>query len=151
MKISLLKDPKNAPMELLLLADPSEDLINQYLPDSFVIVAETKEEIVGICVLLKKGDHEMEVMNLAVKETNQKQGIGKSLLLHAIDFADSNQIKKLWIGTADSSFHQLKLYRKIGFEEVDRIANFFVDHYEEPIYENGLQARDMVRLQLTIS
>ena len=149
-QIRILKPTEKIPLDLLLLADPSVDQINQYLPNSTTLLAETNTEIVGVCVLLKKDSHEMEIMNLAVSEKHQRQGIGSYLLQQALDFASSQKISRLLIGTADSSTHQLNLYQRTGFTEYERISNFFIDHYENPIYENGVQARDMIRLELII-
>jgi len=45
-----------------------------------------------------------------------------------------------------SSLGQLKLYRKLGFNLTEIKKNFFLDHYTEPIFENGIQAKDMLIL-----
>ena len=34
-----------------------------------------------------------------------------------------------------------------GFVNSHIVANFFVDHYEKPIYENGIQLTDMIYLK----
>lgn len=32
----------------------------------------------------------------------------------------------------------------------EKLEDFFIKHYNEPIFENGIQCRDMVRLNLKI-
>lgn len=56
----------------------------------------------------------------------------------------------LVVGTGNSSFDQLALYQKCGFRMKGIIEDYFIEHYEEPIFENGIQCRDMIRLSLKI-
>lgn len=43
------------------------------------------------------------------------------------------------------------LYQKCGFRIVGIDRDFFTDHYPEPIYENGIWCRDMIRLSIHLS
>lgn len=52
----------------------------------------------------------------------------------------------LMIGTGNSSLAQLRLYQRLGFRIVSIVPDFFAN-YPEPIYENGILCRDMVRLR----
>ena len=139
----------NAPMDLLLLADPSEEMINRYLLDSDIFVANEGDNTIGV-LALKKAGNEAEIMNVAVDEHHQGKGIGSALSKHAIEFAKSSGIKKLIIGTADTSTNQQQLYQKLGFEKSGRIKDFFTTHYPEPIIENGVQAKDMIQLEMIL-
>ena len=87
-------------------------------------------------------------MNVAVAEDRQGKGLGKKLILHALEVAKSLGVKKVEIGTGNSSIGQLALYEKCGFQIIGIIENFFIDNYPEPIFENGIQCRDMVRLAI---
>lgn len=142
--------PSNAPMELLLIADPSEEMINRYIPDSEVFVVKDGSETAGVIVIKVEGI-QAEIMNVAVDENHQGKGTGSALIQHAIGFAKSSGIEKLIIGTADTSTSQLRLYQKLGFQICHRKQNFFIDHYNEPIYENGVQAKDMIQLEMIVS
>ena len=139
----------NAPIDLLLLADPSEEMINRYLSDSDLFVAREGDNTIGVLALKKEGN-EAEIMNVAVDEHNQGKGIGSALIRHAIEFAKSSGIEKLIFGTADTSTDQQRLYQKLGFKKAGRIKDFFPTHYPEPIIENGVQARDMIRFEMTL-
>lgn len=138
------------PFDLLLLADPSRDMIDRYLNHSEVYLAKAGDEIMGILVLARTGKS-AEIMNVAVCEGSQKKGIGSMLIQHTIDEAKQMGLQKLYIGTADTSSNQLDLYQKLGFKAVDRLVNFFVDNYNEPIFENGKQAKDMIRLEMSLT
>lgn len=54
------------------------------------------------------------------------------------------------IGTGNSSIQRLALYQKCGFRMASIDHDFFLKHYDEPIYENGIQCMDMVRLSLVL-
>lgn len=132
--------------DLLLLADPSRDCIEEYLRQSEVYTAKRGGELVGVLVCLQHSAALMEIKNIAVKEDLQGQGIGKQLLTKAIALAKDKQYERVCIGTANSSIGQLYLYQKLGFEVNEIIHNFFTDNYPEPIFENGIQAKHMIIL-----
>lgn len=144
------RSDEKLPYNLLLLADPSREMIDRYLADSSVFLAHTTTHTVGVLVL-KIAGHEAEIMNVAVDERLQGKGIGSALIRYAIQKAKEAGLKKLLIGTADTSTSQLKLYQQLGFKQNGRIVNFFVDSYEAPIYENGKQAKDMIRMEMWLT
>lgn len=41
----------------------------------------------------------------------------------------------------------IQFYRKNGFYLSHRIHNFFIDNYDHPMFENGVQLVDMVYLK----
>lgn len=177
--ISLLDREKLLP--LLLLADPDETLIDQYLSSSIVMVAkheskgEEKDDYIGAIVLQRceetsdinadnsyasnavKHDpndemiETIEIMNLAVSPKFQQQGIGRRLLLNAINYAREWGFSGLKIATGNSSVHQLRLYQSMGFEIERVIVDYFVDHYPAPIYEAGIQCRDRIELRRSLN
>lgn len=56
-----------APMELLLLADPSEDRIRSSLSGSKCFVASCDGILVGACVVQPCGAEDYELMSIAVR------------------------------------------------------------------------------------
>ena len=144
--IKQITDKKELPMSLLLLADPSKEQVMSYALKGECYIAVEAGEVVGVYVLLQKDEHTAEIMNLAVAEPRQGKGLGKKLILHALEVAKSLGVKKVEIGTGNSSIGQLALYEKCGFRMTSIIENYFIDNYPEPIFENGIQCRDMVRL-----
>jgi len=55
----------DAPIALLLLADPSEDKLRSYLPASRCFVASSNEVVVGACVVQSLGAGTHELMSIA--------------------------------------------------------------------------------------
>ncbi|MDQ0160764.1 GNAT family N-acetyltransferase [Alkalibacillus salilacus] len=133
-------------MDLLLLADPSEEMIADYLKMGECFVAEIDNRIIGVYVLLPTRPQTLEMVNFAVAEKYHGKGIGKLLVMNAIETAKEMGYKTIEIGTANSSVGQLLLYQKCGFRITGIDVGFFTRHYQEEIFENGIQCTDMVRL-----
>lgn len=134
------------PMDLLLLADPSQKLVKEYLKRGECFVAEKEGDIVGAYVLLPTRPDTMELVNIAVAKKHQGKGIGKQLVRDAIKIAKTKGYKTIEIGTGNSSIGQLALYQKCGFRIIGVDLDFFIKHYPKDLYENGIHCRDMVRL-----
>lgn len=142
-KLNLDEEP---PKDLLLLADPSQRLVDEYLKGGECFVAWGEGQIIGVYVLLPTRTNTVELVNIAVVENHQGKGIGKQLVNHAIQTAWTKGYKTIEIGTGNSSLRQLALYQKCGFRITGVDIDYFVRHYSEEIFENDIQCRDMIRL-----
>lgn len=141
-----LNKDEELPMELLLLADPSEKLVGEYVSRGKCYIMSLDGLIVGTYVLIPTRPETVEIVNVAVNENYHGKGYGKQLVLHAIETAKREGYKTIEIGTGNSGVVQLALYQKCGFRMTSIDRDFFVRHYDEPIFENGIQVIDMVRL-----
>ncbi len=146
----LLKSNSDAPMDLLLLADPSIDLVRTYLKKGLCYVAEHRSDVIGVVLTLETEPGNIEIMNVAVKEDFQNQGIGKKMLKFVIDEIKKTDIKTIEIGTGNPGVHQMLLYQKCGFRIVGVDLDFFRRNYSERIYENGIECRDMIRMKIEL-
>ncbi|MFB9329825.1 GNAT family N-acetyltransferase [Paenibacillus aurantiacus] len=151
LRIRPLRAEETPPYELLLLADPSKPLVDAYLSAGTCHVAELGGETIGVFVLLEKHAGTLEIMNIAVAERYQGRGFGQALLAEAVEEARRRGAVFMEIGTGNSGFQQLYLYQKCGFRMVAIDHDFFVRNYEEPIVENGIPCRDMVRLRMALT
>lgn len=149
MKIRRLAQ-EDPPMDLLLDADPSRELVNAYLQKGITFVAEENRQIIGVYVLMTTEKDNAEIMNIAVSEERQGQGIGRSLLRHAIDHSKKKGCKKIQIATGNSSIGQIALYQKCGFRIIGIDFDYFIENYAEPIYENGILCRDRIRMEMNL-
>lgn len=148
--IKKLEDKENVPYDLLLLADPSKEIVNEYCNRGSCYIACIDNEIVGVYVLIKTRPLTLEIVNIAVDERYQGRGIGKKLIFDAINRARKEGIKTLEIGTGNSSLYQLALYQKCGFRINGVDKDFFKKHYKEKIIENGIECVDMIRLSIDL-
>ena len=138
---------EQAPMDLLLEADPSEEKVRTYLTHSHCYVAQQDGEIVGVYVLCPLKGSAMELMNIAVAPAYQGRGIGSILLRRAITSAQHLGAKRLELGTGSFGY-QLAFYQRAGFRVYAVERDYFLTHYGEPIFEAGIQHKDRLRLAL---
>ena len=138
---------QDAPMALLLLADPSEDKIRAYLPGSRCFVASNGAEMVAACVVKPLGGGCHELMSIAVPPTHQKQGHGAALLQWVIAFFRKAGAHQLEVGTGSFGY-QLAFYQRYGFRVSSIERDFFVNNYPLPTIEDGIALLDMLRLTL---
>lgn len=139
------------PYDLLYEADPSREAVDDYTRRGKCYGAFDSDGLpVGICVLLRTRPFTMELVNLAVCTDFQRRGVGRSLIEYAKHKSRSERCTVLEVGTANAGTGQLAFYQKCGFE-IDGIdRDFFRRNYPEPILENGIECRHMVRLRIEL-
>lgn len=147
LQIELLEKSKELPMHLLLLADPSAEMISEYIHDCWIYTATLNGELIGCYALSPLNETSVEIKNIAVSEECQGKGIGTILIKDAIEKAKELGHMKIQIGTGNSSIGQLALYQKLGFIQTGVIEGFFQKNYPEPIFENGMACLDMIVLE----
>lgn len=139
--------PIDAPVELLLEADPSIKKVTGYLGQSKCFVATVNEVVVGAYVVKAIAPDVYELMNVSVAPPHQQKGIGTMLLKHAISSVREMGARRLEVGTGTFGY-QLTYYQREGFRVSAIERDFFLNNYPEAIYENGIQHKDMLRLIL---
>lgn len=147
MNIIEVTENKKRYLDLLLLADEQEDMIDRYLEKGTMFILED-EGIKAECVVLDVGNGVLEIKNIATDPKFHGKGYGK-ILIEFIADKYQGQFELLQVGTGDSPL-TVPFYEKCGFIRSHRIKNFFVDNYDHPIYECGIQLVDMVYLQRKI-
>jgi ribosomal protein S18 acetylase RimI-like enzyme len=125
--------------------------VRSYLQKGICYIAQLNNEVVAVCLIMETKVNTIEVMNLAVKEEYQNKGIGKRLLLYVIDEIKKGDTKTIEIGTGNPGVVQMLLYQKCGFRIVEIDFDFFRRTHPEPIYENGIECRDMIRMRMDLS
>ena len=143
MNIQKVTGDKKEYLDLLLLADEQEEMVDRYLENSEMFVLDDGG-IKAECVVTKEGDGVYELKNIAVSPACQRKGYGKRLLEFL--FAQYSDCRILFVGTGDCP-SILSFYQSCGFTQSHRVENFFTDHYDHPMYENGVQLVDMVYLK----
>lgn len=134
------------PYELLLLADETRDAIDKYLLSSDVYLVTLNKDNIGVFCLYHQDSETVELKNIAVSENFQRQGIGEQMLTR-IKKICAPKYKRIIVGTADCGISQIRFYEKNGFQKYDVRKNFFIENYPEPIFENGIQLKDMQLLK----
>lgn len=61
------------------------------------------------------GDDSLEIERIYIKNTFQKQGLGKYLLNKALEIALERNKKEIWLGVWEKNENALAFYKKMGF------------------------------------
>ena len=131
-------------MELLLLADEQPQMVERYMNKGRMFVLDD-DGIKAECLVTDEGDGVLEIKNIAVLPHFQRKSYGKAM----IDFlirTFSTTYSVLQVGTGDSPL-TVPFYEKCGFKRHHKIKDFFINNYDHPIIEAGVQLRDMVYLR----
>jgi GNAT superfamily N-acetyltransferase len=144
MRIEKITDNKKQFLDLLLLADESEEMIDKYLPEGDLF-ALYDDDLKSVCVVTEIDKDSCELKNIATYEQYQGKGYGRALIHFMIDLY-KNQYKTMFVGTGETP-KILSFYEQCGFEQSHRIKNFFTDNYDHVMIEDGVQLIDMVYLK----
>ena len=147
MEITEVKEDKKRFLSLLLLADEQENMIDRYLERGTMFILND-DGIKAECVVTDEGNRTLEIKNIAVSPEFQGKGYGKKLINFLMEFY-SKDFDTLQVGSGDSPL-TVPFYEKCGFERHHTIKNFFIDNYDHPIFENGVQLIDMIYLKMSI-
>jgi len=100
------------PLDRTVLSDPEETIIK---PGGMVFFALLNGAVVGTCALIRHTEGLFELSKMAVADAHQRKGIGTQLLSHAIAWARSQSIAKLFVETNTVLESAVRLYQRIGF------------------------------------
>ena len=79
---------------------------------------QEKEEVYGYLIFSEDG----HLISLAVHPKHRRRGIGERLIKKAVE---SLAVKKLWAEVRQSNQGALAFYRKIGFQIVGTVSNYY--------------------------
>lgn len=144
MNIQIISDNKKQFLDLLLLADEQEDMIDKYL-ERGELFALFDDDLKSVCVVTCEGEGIYELKNIATYPQFQGQGYGSQLINYIFDYY-KDRCRIFEVGTGDVP-SILAFYERSGFTISHRVKNFFIDHYDHPIFEEGIQLKDMVYLR----
>ena len=144
MEIREVTHNKKRYLSLLLLADEQESMIDRYLDRGAMYLLED-DGVKALCVVTDEGNGLLELKNLAVEPSFQRQGYGK-LLVDFICRTYAEEYHTLQVGTGDSPL-TLPFYERCGFSPSHVVKDFFLQNYDHPIFVAVKQLIDMVYLQ----
>ena len=136
-------------LPLLLLADDSESEVRAYYQDGdLYALSDQDNHLLGMILVIPKGDGSVELKSVAVDTALHNQGIGKRMLGMVLMDLKRRGVMHVIVGTASCSIGALAFYQKAGFR-IWRIERDFFSAargYPEGTEENGIPLRDMVWL-----
>lgn len=147
MEIRIIDNNKKDFLDLLLLADEQESMIDKYL-DRGTLFALYDDDLKSICVVTDEGNGSYELQNLATYEQFQGKGYGKRLVSHISNYYKDKGTTML-VGTGSVPWI-LSFYECCGFTFSHRLKNYFIEHYDNPIFEEGIQLKDKIYLKMDL-
>ncbi len=122
-----------AQVEYMLNKYQSYDSINQSINDGYIYyLAYYKEGPCGYSAIRK--DNGVFLSKFYVRESHRGLGIGKTMMNTIIDYANENNLDRIWLTCNKFNSNALEIYKKLGFEIVDSIVTdigngFVMDDY----------------------
>ena len=147
LRIRKLSSDEDIPYLLLLLADETIESIDRYIHSSDIYILEQKRKIIAVYATMLIEPGVMEIKNIAVTDESQNKGLGYFLLMDAIGRAREADCTAIIICTPDIAQKQLYLYQKAGFVIQEVKKDYYIQQFPEPIFEDGIQLRNMVILK----
>ena len=147
MRIELHRGDREALRPLFELAEDSQAELDAYLGAGEVLVAIEGKELVGHLQLA--GD---EIKNMAVVETHRGRGVGRALVIAAIERARDERVAALRVATGAADTGNLRFYQRLGFRmrSIERDAFTPAHGYPPGIEFDGIELRDRVWLDLRL-
>lgn len=145
MKIRQITRNKDEYMNLLLMADPQEDMIERYLDKSDLYVLVNGGDVCTVCVVEPLKNRKCELKNIATRTEDRGKGYAKYMLRYICE-RYSTACDVMYVGTGNYK-EIIGFYEQCGFIHSHIVANFFSENYREPIYEDGVRLTDMIYLK----
>ena len=147
MRIELHRGDREALRPLFELAEDSQAELDAYLGAGEVLVAIEGKELVGHLQLA--GD---EIKNMAVVETHRGRGVGRALVIAAIERARDERAAALRVATGAADTGNLRFYQRLGFRmrAIERDAFTPANGYPPGLEVDGIELRDRVWLDLRL-
>ena len=138
-------EDKKKNLALLLLADPEEEAIDKYINDCEIFEFYHKDILIGQGAIKQLSSTIYEIKNFAIYEKFHNCGYGKILInLLCKKYLENFKNIEILVGTSEQG---VGFYKKCGFQFSHIIKDFFITNYKQPIFENGIQCKDMFYLK----
>ena len=149
MKFQRIDENKKQYLDLLLLADEQENMIDAYLERGTMYASVLENgETVAVCIVTDEKDGVLEIKNISVQPKYQRMGYGKAMI-ECIIHKYKNQYQMIQVGTGEIPWI-ISFYETCGFRQSHKRENFFLDNYDHPMYECGIQLIDMIYLTVKL-
>lgn len=138
----------DALVPLLVLAEPSERALRwslRNLSDTayrMELRGVNGNELVG-AVSVRWDDEPAEIVELAIAETWQGHGLGRRFVDWLIAEARRRRKRALEVGTRNASLGNIAFYQRCGFR-MDHVRRDYFTYYPAPVYEHGIEVRDLL-------
>lgn len=140
MEIRKIVDDKIKYMNLLLEADPDEEIVKKYLETGDLYIIENEGRAECVCVVIEYDKDTCELKNIATLPEARGKGYAGKMINHV--FENYKKIyKRMIVGTTEN---MIPFYVLNGFTKYHHtVKNFFIDNYEKEIWDGNMKCIDM--------
>ena len=140
MQIKKVNENKSKYMNLLLDADPDNDIVYKYLKSGDLYIGVIDNKAVCEIVITKYDEKTCELKNISTLPEYRKKGYASELIKYVFE-AYKNEYEKMIVGTTEN---MIPFYVLNGFRTYHHtVKNFFVDNYKEEIWDGDFRCIDM--------
>lgn len=140
MEIKKIENNKSKYMELLLEADPEKEVIEKYLEKGDLFIGENEGKVVCVCIIIRYDNETCELKNIATLPEARGKGYAGKMIEYVFEIY-KKQYKRMIVGTTEN---MIPFYVLNGFKKYHHtVKNFFVDNYENEIWDGDLHCIDM--------
>lgn len=145
MKVRQITRDKDEYMDMLLMADPQKDMVENYLYQSEMFVLVNGGDVCSLCVVQPLKNRKCELKNIVTREEDRGKGYAKYLIQYICEYY-GDICDTIYAGTGNGK-KMISFLEHCGFVNSHMVVNYYRDHYQEPIYEDGIRITDKVFLK----
>jgi ribosomal protein S18 acetylase RimI-like enzyme len=139
---------------LFELAEDSSRELDAYIDAGRVLGARDGDAIVGhIQITDTRRPADAELKNMAVHPSHQRRGVGRALVVAAMELVRQERRSTLVVATAAADIGNLRFYQRLGFRmrSIERDAFTPATGYPPGLEIDGIELRDRVWLDLPLA
>ncbi len=145
MKIQQIRREKDEYIDMLLMADPQKEMIESYLDKSEMFALINGGDVCTVCVVELLKNRKCELKNIVTRKEDRGKGYAKYMIRHVCEHY-GNRCDTMYAGTGNRK-KTLEFLGKCGFVNSHIVANYYPEHYTEPVYEGGVRLTDKIYLK----
>ncbi len=145
MKIQQIRRDKDEYMDMLLMADPEREMIESYLDQSEMFALIHGGDVCAVCVVELLKNRKCELKSIVTRMEDRGKGYAKYMIRHICEHY-GNQCDTMYAGTGNRK-KTLEFLGKCGFVNSHIVANYYLEHYREPVYEGDVRLTDKIYLK----
>lgn len=139
-----IENNKEDYIDLLLEADPDKIIIDNYLYNGKMYGLFKEGQLVCVAVIVKIDENTYELKNIATSKEHRGEGYGKQIIQYIFGLY-RDKCKTMIVGTTEN---MIPFYVLSGFTKYHHtVKNFFIDNYQEEIWDGDLHCIDMYYYQ----
>lgn len=148
-QITLIHERKEQYIPLLQKAEPSEELIQEYLAKGDLFLMQAQQETICIALANALSEEEIQINLIYVQRKYQAKGYGK-MMVDYLSECYHKTYKRMVVALDGSNVGAMEFFVKCGFSYSHTQKGFFVENYPMPIMGDTAQAQDQVFFVKTI-